>query len=244
MKNKNKLVLFYLQMRRAILSLLIFMIFTGLLYPLVITAFAQILFPSSANGSLLIQGQKRVGFELIGQSFEEPKYFWSRPSATKTHPYNALASKGSNLGPTNPELLNHFKKRMEKIRHSDPENSNPIPIELLTSSASGLDPHISPAGAFYQIPRIAKIRHLSEENLKSLVEKSIEKRQFRFLGEAKINVLKLNLALDILGDLKALSTKTSLPHIENEPKTSQPILPTKEIKESKALKRNKPVARK
>jgi len=201
MKKKNTgMTPLYSQLKRSLISLISFMILTGLLYPLFITAIAQVLFPSKANGGLLIQDQKRIGFELMGQSFEDPKYFWGRPSATTPHPYNTLNSTGSNLSPTNPKFLDAVKKRVEKIQHETSENRTPIPVELLTSSGSGLDPHISPSGAFYQIPRIAKNRHLPEEKLKALVEQSIEKRQFRFLGESRVNVLKLNLALDKLTD--------------------------------------------
>jgi len=178
------------------LVLVFFTLITGFLYPFLMTGLAQALFPSKADGSPLVKNQTVVGFELIGQSFDDPKYFWGRPSATLPYPYNALSSMGSNLSPTNVDFINAVKKRIEMLHKVDPQNDAPIPIELVTASGSGLDPHISVNAAFYQIPRIARVRHLTQDFVKNLVTPFIEKRQFGILGEPRINVLKLNLALD------------------------------------------------
>ncbi len=173
-------------------------IVTGLFYPLLITGIAQTIFPDKANGSLIIKNSKAVGSRLIGQNFTDPKYFWGRPSATSPDPYNAEASGGSNLGPTNPELTKLVKERLARLRAADPENKEPVPVDLVTSSASGLDPHISRAAADFQVRRIARLRNIPEIKIQDLVEKHTQKIQMGFLGEPMVNVLELNLALDDL----------------------------------------------
>jgi K+-transporting ATPase ATPase C chain len=184
------------QFRPAIVSIAIFTLLTGVLYPLVITGIAQVVFPHQANGSLIVQKGQVVGSELIGQSFDDPRYFWGRLSATSPFPYNAAASTGSNLGPTNPTLTEVVKARIAALKAADPTNNSPIPVDLVTASGSGLDPHISVAAALYQIPRVAKARGLSEEVARALVDRFTEQRQVGVLGEPRINVLELNLALD------------------------------------------------
>lgn len=183
-------------LKPALLSLLLLTLITGGVYPALVTGLAQLLFPRQANGSLIVRDGQAVGSELIGQPFADPAYFWGRPSATGPFPYNAAASSGSNLGPTNPALLEAVKGRIEALRQVDPANPTPIPADLVTASASGLDPHISPAAAFYQVARVAKARGLAAEQVKSLVAEYSEGRQWGFLGEPRVNVLKLNLALD------------------------------------------------
>ncbi len=182
----------------ALLLLLIFTVLTGLLYPLVITGIAQVAFPSAANGSLLVRDGKVLGSGLIGQAFTSPKYFWSRPSATGPGPYNAASSSGSNLGPTNPDLEKSVKERVAKLKESDPGNTAPIPVDLVTASGSGLDPHISVAAARWQLARVAKARNLPEDQVRQLVAQFTQSPQFGILGEARVNVLRLNLALDAL----------------------------------------------
>jgi potassium-transporting ATPase KdpC subunit len=184
------------QLRPAIISIAIFTFLTGILYPLLIAGIAQVIFPSQANGSLIEQNGQVVGSELIGQSFDDPRYFWGRLSATSPFPYNAAASSGSNLGPTNPALINEVSARIAAMKAADPQNNSPIPVDLVTSSGSGLDPNISVAAALYQVPRIAKARGLSKEIVSALVERYTQGRQFGLLGEPRINVLDLNLALD------------------------------------------------
>lgn len=169
---------------------------TGVLYPLLITGFARLLFPRQADGSLVLRGTVPVGSELIGQQFTDIRYFWGRPSATQPFPYNAIASAGSNLGPFNPRLLDRIRQDIHSITAADPPNSLPVPVDLVTSSGSGLDPHISVLAAFYQVPRIARARNLSEEQVRLAVRRYTEGRQLGFLGEPRVNVLRLNLALD------------------------------------------------
>ena len=184
------------QIRPALMALLIFTVLTGLVYPLLVTGIAQLVFPHQANGSLIVVNGKTVGSSLIGQQFTDPKYFWGRLSATGPYPYNASASSGSNLGPTNPALLDEAKARIAALQAADPGNTQPIPVDLVTSSGSGLDPHISVAAALYQLPRVARLRGLSESALRTLLDKNTQGRTLGFLGEPTVNVLQLNLALD------------------------------------------------
>ena len=185
------------QLKPAFLMLVIWTVLTGLLYPLAVTGLAQILFPHQANGSLILDKDgKPLGSELIGQPFGDPKYFWGRPSATAPYPYNAGASSGSNLGPTNPALVEAVKARVEALRAADPGNAAPIPVDLVTASGSGLDPHISPAAAEYQVNRLARARGLAPETVRKLVARYTEGRQWGLFGEPRVNVLLLNRALD------------------------------------------------
>jgi K+-transporting ATPase ATPase C chain len=186
------------QTKTAIFLLLILTVITGAFYPLAVTGLAQAIFSRQANGSLMIQNSQPVGSTLIGQPFDDPKYFWGRPSATGLFPYNAAASSGSNLGPTNEVLLKTVQDRMAALKAADPENSTPVPVDLVTASGSGLDPHISPAAAEYQVHRVAKTRGLDEAKLRALVTARTEERQFGLLGEPRVNVLRLNLTLDEL----------------------------------------------
>ncbi|WP_374319491.1 potassium-transporting ATPase subunit KdpC [Aquabacterium sp.] len=171
---------------------------TGLAYPMAITALGQTFFPHQANGSLLHDHDQLIGSELIGQAFSEPRYFWSRPSATGPMPYNAANSGGSNQGPSNPAWHDTVTARVAHLRAADPGNTQPVPVDLVTASASGLDPHISPAAALYQVPRIARLRHLPPQVVEALVAHHTEQPWLGVLGEARVNVLKLNLALDRL----------------------------------------------
>lgn len=179
--------------------LVIFTLLTGVIYPALVTGLAQLLFAEKANGSLIRDNEgKATGSELIGQPFNGNNYFWGRPSATGPFPYNAGASGGSNLGPTNPALADAVKSRIKALQAADPDNQSPIPADLVTASGSGLDPHISPASAEYQINRVAKARHLAPEMLRELVRTHTEGRQWGFLGEPRVNVLSLNRELDAI----------------------------------------------
>jgi potassium-transporting ATPase KdpC subunit len=184
------------QLRPALVSLVALTLITGLLYPLVVTGIAQVLFPRQANGSLILIDGKPVGSSLIGQPFDAPKYFWGRPSATSPFPYNAAASSGSNLGPTNDALIKAVQARIDALKAADPDNPLSLPVDLVTASGSGLDPHISPAAAAYQVRRIARVRGLDETVVQRLVAQHTEGRQLGVLGEPRVNVLTLNLALD------------------------------------------------
>ena len=185
------------QLKPAVVLLALLSVLTGLVYPLLVTGIAQIVMPAQANGSLLVRPDGTLaGSALIGQPFDDPKYFWSRPSATAPVAYNAAASSGSNLGPLNPALVEAAKARADALRTADPGNAAPIPVDLVTSSGSGLDPHISPAAARWQAPRVARARGLDASTVEGLVARHTEPRQWGFLGEARVNVLALNLALD------------------------------------------------
>jgi potassium-transporting ATPase KdpC subunit len=183
-------------LRPALMCLIIFTVITGVVYPLVVTGIAQVLFPVQANGSLIVRDGKVLGSTLIGQPFDDPKYFWGRPSATTPFGYNAGASSGSNLSPTNPDLVKAVQGRVEALRAADPGNTAPVPVDLVTASGSGLDPHISPAAALYQVSRVARERKFSRETVLTLVERHTEGRFWGLLGEPRVNVLALNLALD------------------------------------------------
>lgn len=184
------------QLKPAIIVLALLTLVTGIAYPLLVTGIAQILLPAQANGSLILRDGKPVGSALIGQPFDDPRYFWGRLSATAPFAYNAGASSGSNYGPLNPAFQAAAKARIGALREADPDNRSPIPVDLVTASGSGLDPHISPAAALYQVSRIARARNLDEGSVRRLVESHIEGRQFGVLGEPRVNVLRLNLALD------------------------------------------------
>lgn len=183
-------------LRPAISLFVLLSIVTGIAYPLAVTGVAQTLWPDAASGSVLIRSGVPVGSRLIGQNFAEAKHFWGRPSATSPQPYNGTASGGSNLGPLNPALVDAVRSRIETLRASDPDNRQAIPADLVTASASGLDPHISPAAARYQLGRVARERDLPRERLEALIETHTEKPQWGILGEPRVNVLELNLALD------------------------------------------------
>jgi K+-transporting ATPase ATPase C chain len=184
------------ELKPALLMLALLTVVTGAAYPLLVTGVAQAVFPRQANGSLIERDGKVVGSELIGQPFTDPKYFWGRPSATGPVPYNAGASSGSNLGPTNPALEEAVKARIAALKAADPGNHAPIPVDLVTASGSGLDPHISPAAAEYQVARVARLRNLTPDAVRALVAKHTEGRQLSVLGEPRVNVLQLNLVLD------------------------------------------------
>ena len=184
------------QLKPAIIVLALLTLVTGVAYPLVVTGVAQMLFHAQANGSLILRDGKPVGSGLIGQPFDDPRYFWGRLSATAPFAYNAGASSGSNYGPLNPAFHAAAKSRIDALREADPDNKAPIPVDLVTASGSGLDPHISPAAALHQVARIARARKIDEAKVRQLVESHIEGRQLGILGEPRVNVLRLNLALD------------------------------------------------
>lgn len=185
------------QLKTALILLLLLTLLTGLIYPLTVTVIAQLLFPNQANGSLIEQNNKKIGSLFIGQSFTEPGYFWGRPSATTPFAYNGASSAGSNKGPSNPDFLNAVKAHAAHLQSFAFPAGMSIPVDLVTASGSGLDPEISPLAAFYQVPRIAKVRHISESELNALIESHIQNRTFGILGEPRVNVLLLNLALDL-----------------------------------------------
>jgi potassium-transporting ATPase KdpC subunit len=182
--------------RPALVMLILMTAITGAIYPAVVTGIAQVIFPSQAKGSLIERDGKAVGSALIGQPFGDAKYFWPRPSATSPYPNNASSSSGSNQGPLNPALTDAVAGRIKALREADPDNKAPVPVDLVTASGSGLDPHISPAAADYQVARVAKARSLDSAKVKALVAEYTEARQLGFLGEPRVNVLRLNLALD------------------------------------------------
>jgi K+-transporting ATPase ATPase C chain len=184
--------------RNAFMSLILFTVLTGLIYPLAVTGIAQVVFPNQANGSIITKNGKPVGSALLGQQFDDPKYFWGRLSATGPYPYNGGASSGSNRGPNNPDLMKAVQERIQALRAADPGKTVKIPVDLVTASGSGLDPHISPAAAAYQVQRVAKLRGMDEAKVSALVAANTKDRQFGILGEPVVNVLGLNLALDEL----------------------------------------------
>ncbi|MET0341339.1 MAG: potassium-transporting ATPase subunit KdpC [Polyangiales bacterium] len=185
-------------LRPALVLLALFTLLTGALYPALVTAGAQALFPSEANGSLIAADGQVRGSRLIGQSFTEPRYFWARPSATAPVPYNAAASSGSNQGPLHPALRDAVAQRISTLRAADPASAGPVPVDLVTASGSGLDPHVSPAAALHQVDRVARARSVPAARVRALVAEHVEPRTFGLLGEARVNVLALNLALDAL----------------------------------------------
>jgi K+-transporting ATPase ATPase C chain len=185
--------------RPCLVLFVLFTLLTGVAYPALITAIAQTVFRHQANGSVIMRDGKAVGSEFIGQTFDDPRYFWGRPSATGPTGYNAAASSGSNLGPTNPALLDAIKGRVAAIRAAHPDQVGSVPVDLVTASGSGLDPHISPAAAEYQAARVAKARDLSEDKVLELIASNTEGRSFGVLGEPRVNVLRLNLSLDAAG---------------------------------------------
>lgn len=185
-------------LRPALLLLVLLTVLTGVIYPLTVTGLAQAMFPRQANGSLLERDGKPIGSSLIGQNFTAPEYFWGRPSATTPQAYDGTASGGSNLGPTNPALTEAAKQRIAALRAADPGNAAPVPVDLVTASGSGLDPDISPAAVRYQLARVARARGLSPAEVQALVVRHTRGRQFGVLGEPRVNVLELNLALDAL----------------------------------------------
>jgi len=188
----------FAQFRPALVMMILMTVLTGIVYPLLVTAVSQVGMPERANGSLIVRDGKAGGSVLIGQPFGAPKYFWSRPSGTSPYPYNASSSSGSNQGPLNPALTDAVTARIKALRDADPGNTSPVPADLVTASGSGLDPHISPAAAEYQVGRVARARGTTPDRVRALVADSTEGRQLGFLGEPRVNVLKLNLALDAL----------------------------------------------
>ncbi len=186
----------FTMIRNAFMSLLLYTILTGMIYPLVVTGIAQVIFPHQANGSIVMKNGKPIGSELIGQQFEDAKYFWGRLSATTPYPYNGGSSSGSNLGPNNPDLVKAVQARIDVFHSADPGNTAKIPVDLVTASGSGLDPHISPAAAEYQVHRVANKRGIPEARVRILVVQHTSRRLIGLFGEPVVNVLELNLALD------------------------------------------------
>jgi K+-transporting ATPase KdpC subunit len=184
------------QLRPTLVSFALLTVIVGLIYPLVVTGVAQVVFPYQANGSVMTSNGQATGSALIGQPFDDPKYFWGRLSATGPFPYNSASSSGSNYGPMNPDYLKAVQARIDALKAADPGNTAPIPVDLVTASGSGLDPQISVAAALYQVPRVARMRHLSEGAVQQLVAQYTEDRQLGVLGEPRVDVLQLNLALD------------------------------------------------
>lgn len=184
--------------RPAVSILALMTLLLGIVYPLIIAGAAKLAFPRQAEGSLIYRGGKLIGSELIGQSFSDPKYFWGRPSATTPQPYNGLGSTPSNLGPLNPALIDAVKANAKTLHDADPDNRRPIPVDLVTASASGLDPDVSPAAVEYQAARVARVRHLEPAQVETLIKAHVRERLFGFIGERRVNVLELNLALDRL----------------------------------------------
>jgi K+-transporting ATPase ATPase C chain len=184
------------ELRPALVSFLLLTLITGVVYPLMVTGIGQVVFSDAANGSLIREGDQLIGSRLVGQPFSDPKYFFGRPSATAPQPYNGAASSGSNQGPTNPALATAVTDRVAALRALDAENKQPVPIDLVTASGSGLDPHISPAAAEYQVPRVARLRNRPQNEIRALVHEATEGRTLGILGEPRVNVLLLNLALD------------------------------------------------
>ena len=191
------------ELRPALISFLLLTLLTGVVYPLAVTGFGQAVFADAANGSLIQSGDQLIGSRLIGQPFSGPQYFFSRPSATAPQPYNGAASSGSNQGPTNPALQTAVTGRIAALRALDPDNKAPVPADLVTASGSGLDPHISPAAAEYQVSRVARVRNRPEAEVRELVKQSTEGRTLGLLGEPRVNVLQLNLALDGRAQVRA-----------------------------------------
>lgn len=185
-------------LRPALTLLVLLSAITGIVYPVVVSGVARLMFPEQAAGSLIVQDGKPVGSALIGQNFSSPKYFWGRPSATGPQPYNASASSGSNQGPLNPALADAVKARAEALKAADPDNKLPVPADLVLASGSGLDPHISPEAAAYQLERVARARQLPAAQVQQLVEQHTEGRQWGLFGEPRVHVLRLNMALDAL----------------------------------------------
>lgn len=183
-------------LRVSLLMLLVMTVITGVLYPLAVTGVAHVVFPHQADGSLIVRDGHVVGSRLIGQPFDDPRYFWGRPSATSPQPYNGASSSGSNLGPTNPALADAVRQRIAALRAADPGNMQPVPVDLVTASGSGLDPEISPAAAQYQLARVARVRHLDVAQVRQLVAAHTQGRWLGLFGEPRVNVLALNLALD------------------------------------------------
>jgi K+-transporting ATPase ATPase C chain len=186
------------QFRPTLVIFVALTLLTGVIYPLAVSGVAWVLFPSPAHGNLIIRDANVIGSRLIGQPFDDDKYFWSRPSATGPYPYNGGVSSGSNLGPINPALLDAVKQRISDAKSKHPDQQGDVPIDLVTASGSGLDPHISPAAAYYQVGRIARVRNLTEDKVRALVGDHVEGRTLGLLGEPRVNVLLLNLALDEL----------------------------------------------